>query len=187
MVCEKVVDAAGLKTIFRMFMKKQDAATTEHLLNIFAALLRSLPAASAARIRTLAKFMEKDYEKITKLVTLRREFVRRVEVVDAQIKEEKRGLSKEAVDSRVDIWFAQRLDGGLFSLQLVDVILAWLVAEDDGAKTAIVVALAERDETLGDIKKTLQEQLSEIDAVTGDGSEQANLREMLDTLAGFLV
>ncbi|KAF2494152.1 DUF1716-domain-containing protein [Lophium mytilinum] len=34
LVCEKVVEAAGLKTIFRMFMKKQDAATTEHLLGL---------------------------------------------------------------------------------------------------------------------------------------------------------
>lgn len=30
------------------------------------------------------------------------------------------------------LWYLQRLDGGLFTLQTVDYILAWLSMEDDG-------------------------------------------------------
>lgn len=40
--------------------------------------------------------------------------------------------------------------------QTVDVILAWLVAEDDGAKTKVQKLLAERDESLSDLKATIQ-------------------------------
>jgi beta-catenin-like protein 1 len=108
-VCEKLVEAAGLKVVFGMFMKKQDGQTTEHLLGIFSSLLRLLPANSAGRIRTLAKFVEKDYEKLGKLVKLRR-----------------------------------------------DIILAWLVAEDDGASKKIQSLLADRDESLAVVKATLQ-------------------------------
>lgn len=42
-VCVKLIDAAGLKTIFGLFMKKSDNATTEHILGILSALLRLLP------------------------------------------------------------------------------------------------------------------------------------------------
>lgn len=41
-------------------------------------------------------------------------------------------------------------------LKLIDVILAWLVAEDDGAKQKIVSLLADRDEDLSLIRRTLQ-------------------------------
>lgn len=40
--------------------------------------------------------------------------------------------------------------------QTVDVILAWLVAEDDGAKAKIQQLLADRDESLSEIKATIQ-------------------------------
>lgn len=33
-----------------------------------------------------------------------------------------------------DAFYLQRLDGGLFTLQTVDYILAWVVMEDDGVK-----------------------------------------------------
>jgi beta-catenin-like protein 1 len=184
LVCEKLVEAAGLKTVFGMFMKRQDAPTTEHLLGILAALLRSLPAASAPRIRTLAKFVEKDYEKIGKLVALRRDYAGRVAVVNAQIKDERRGRSREEVEEMADEWFSRRLDAGLFCLQMVDVILAWLVAEDDGARKKIVKLLAERDEGLADLRRTLREQLDGMDE--GLGSGEAMLRDMLETLIGFL-
>jgi len=44
----------------------------------------------------------------------------------------------------------------LSHLQMIDVIIAWLVAEDDGAKKKVEVLLAHRDETLETIKATLK-------------------------------
>ena len=39
----------------------------------------------------------------------------------------------EQVDSEMeDLWYLRRLEGGLFTLQTVDYILAWVTMEDDG-------------------------------------------------------
>jgi beta-catenin-like protein 1 len=181
-VCEKFVESRGLKPLFSTFMKtkKHDPETTEHILGIFASLLRSLPGNSDQRFRVLAKFLEKDFEKIAKLVSLRREYTSRVAAFDAKLKDQKKGLSKEE-QAELDLEnIPARLDEGLFSLQRVDAILAWLIAEDDGAKKATIKALAERDESLADLKKTLQAQLDGVLEV------EAAEREMLEILIGFL-
>ena len=158
-VCEKLVEAAGLKVVFGMFMKKQDGQTTEHLLGIFSSLLRLLPANSAGRIRTLAKFVEKEYEKLGKLVKLRRDYASRVNIVDEEIRGEQAKLDAEERDGKADDWLSKRLDAGLFCLQTIDVILAWLIAEDEGASRKIQSLLADRDESLAVVQATIQGQL----------------------------
>lgn len=156
-VAEKLVEAAGLKVVFSMFMKKQlDSQTTEHLLGIFSSLLRHLPANSAGRIRTLAKFVEKEYEKLGKLVKLRREYASRVEVVETDIRKEQKSMSAQDKEEMADEWLSRRLDAGLFCLQSIDVVLAWLVAEDPGAEKEIRRLLAERDENLAVLRDTIQ-------------------------------
>ncbi|KAL1982961.1 hypothetical protein VTN96DRAFT_648 [Rasamsonia emersonii] len=181
--CERLVEIAGLRTIFGMFMRKQESQTIEHLLGIFASLLRMLPGGSAARIRTLAKFMEKDYEKIQKLITLRREYASRLAPVEQAIERERRSLDETEQEEMAGEWLSRRLDAGLFSLQTIDVILAWLVAEDDGAKSKISSLLADRDEDLSLIRATLQEQMSDLG---DDDPGQKDLKEMLSTLMQFL-
>ncbi|KAL5117298.1 hypothetical protein ACEQ8H_004857 [Pleosporales sp. CAS-2024a] len=181
-VCEQLVESRGLKPLFSTFMKtkKHDPEQTEHILGIFASLLRSLPGNSDTRFRLLAKFLEKNYEKINKLIFLRRDYAARVAAFDAKLKDRKRGLPK-ADQERLDLEnIPTRLSEGLYSLERIDAILAWLVAEDDGAKVAIVKALSERDESLADVKKTLMSQLD------GDMEVERAEREMLDTLVGFL-
>jgi beta-catenin-like protein 1 len=155
-LCGKLVEAAGLKTIFGMFMKKQEGQTTEHLLGIFAALLRLLPPNSDWRIRALAKFVEKDYEKIEKLIKLRRDYALRLKVIEEGIEKEKVGMDAEDKEEMAAEWFSRRLDGGLFCLQITDLILAWLVAEDGGAQKKVEEILADRDEELSLIKATLK-------------------------------
>lgn len=173
-VCERAVEAGGLKTMFALFMKKADSAAAEHLLGIFAALLRLLPGESAARIRTLAKFAEKDYEKVTKIIMLRTDYARKLAVVDRDIAQEQSSLAGEEVEERADEWFSRRLEGGLFCLQTIDVILAWLIAEDQLAKEKIG-----SDFDIKTVRASLDEQVKGL-----DGDEDT--REMLETLIGFL-
>jgi hypothetical protein len=97
---------------------QQESETIEHLLGIFASLLRLLPGDSAARIRTLAKFMEKDYEKIEKLVRLRREYAAKLAPVEQAIERERQSLDKEGQQEMASEWLTRRLDAGLFSLQV---------------------------------------------------------------------
>ena len=71
----------------------------------------------------------------------------------------------------------------MYNLQSVDVILAWLVAEDDGARARIKKLLADRDESLNTLKLTIEEQLKEMDS-TDEKSQ--DMRDMLGTLVEFL-
>lgn len=183
-VCQRIVEAGGLKNIFTLFMKKSnDSQTTEHLIGIFGSMLRLLPADSAERIRTLAKFVEKDYEKIGKLVRLRRDYAARVGSADDAIRAQQKGMSAEEKEEQADAWFSRRLDAGLFCLQTLDVVLAWLVAEDGGARKTIQALLAERDEGFGVIRSTIQEQIDGIDVEDAEGGDT---RDMLSTLVQFL-
>ncbi|TGJ84763.1 hypothetical protein E0Z10_g4022 [Xylaria hypoxylon] len=183
-VCQKIVEAGGLKNVFTLFMKKStDHRVAEHLIGIFASMLRLLPADSAERIRLLAKFVERDYEKTEKLVKLRRECAARMNAVDEAIRAEQAQMSVEEREDMVDEWFSRRLDAGLFSLQTLDVVLAWLVAEDGGAKKTIQKLLADRDESLNVVKETIQEQIEGMDTENDDGKDTM---EMLLTLVKFL-
>ncbi|KAK3899345.1 Catenin-beta-like protein [Staphylotrichum tortipilum] len=182
-VCEKIVEAGGLKTVFTTFIKKHDRQLTEHLVGIFASMLRLLPAESPERIRTLAKFVEKDYEKTDKLVKLRGEYAARMRAVDGRIAQEKRGMDAQEQEDMAGEWFSRRLDAGLFCLQTIDVILAWLVAEDDGAGKKIRALLGERGETVAVVRETIQEQIDGIDV---ESEESKEMREMLATLVRFL-
>jgi len=98
--------------------QQQEKETVEHLLGIFASLLRSLPGGSAGRIRALAKFVEKDYGKIAKLIQLRRDYASRMAGVDQEIALQRRALSKEDADDMAPEWLSRRFDAGLFSIQV---------------------------------------------------------------------
>lgn len=180
-VCEKVVEAAGLKTIFSLFMKRSDNNTIEHVLGIFSALLRLLPGDSAARIRTLAKFSEKNHEKASRLVDLRKEYTRRVAVVDHEIRQEQSSLPDDEIEERSAEWLSRRLDAGLFCMQTIDIILSWLIAEDQAVKAKVVEGLG--DEGLQHIKTSLEEQKDGLDDAN---PEEEDTKEMLETLMTFL-
>ncbi|KAM5353663.1 hypothetical protein ACJ41O_000313 [Fusarium nematophilum] len=181
-VCQKIVEAGGLKSLFTLFMKTQDHRLAEHLVEVFVSMLRLLPANSAERIRTLAKFVEKDYEKISKLVKLRRDYNARVSLAEQKNKAERAATSEDDREAAEIEWLSRRIDAGLFSLQTIDVILAWLVAEDTGAARKVRQLLAERDEKLSIVGATLQEQLDGLDTT----EENQDLRDMLRTLVEFV-
>lgn len=186
-ICEKVVELAGLKTIFGIFMKRMEHATAEHVLGIFASMLRLLPAESGPRIRLLAKFLEKDHEKIRKLVKLRRDYAQRLVPVDNGIRAERATLADADIEAMADEFLSRRLDAGSYSLQTVDMILAWLIAEDSGARRTATAVLAEKDEGLDVIKATLTEQLQGLQSVEGgNAQEQADATDMLKTLVDCL-
>ncbi|RTE75736.1 hypothetical protein BHE90_009788 [Fusarium euwallaceae] len=181
-VCQKIVEAAGLKTLFTLFMKTNDHRLAEHLVEIFASMLRLLPSNSAERIRTLAKFVEKDYEKISKLIKFRRDYVARISLAEQQNEAERAVTSKKDRETAEIEWLSRRIDAGLFTLQTIDVVLAWLVAEDTGAARKIRQLLAERDEKVSVIGATLKEQLDGLDTA----EENQDLRDMLSTLVEFV-
>ncbi|KLU83714.1 hypothetical protein MAPG_02765 [Magnaporthiopsis poae ATCC 64411] len=64
--------------------------------------------------------------------------------------------------------------------ETLDVILAWLAAEDSGAGRKIGELLADKGETMALIKSSLKEQAEGVDTSTDDGKE---MLDMLNTLA----
>ena len=81
-------------------------------------MLRSLHADSAPRIRLLAKFVEKDYEKIELLMKIRREYAQRVSIADQTVNDERAKYPKKEQEEHEDEWLSRRLDAGLFTLQV---------------------------------------------------------------------
>ncbi|TQS32670.1 hypothetical protein Golomagni_07008, partial [Golovinomyces magnicellulatus] len=175
-VCSKIVDAGGLKNIFTLFMKGRDQRLTEHILVILSNMLRVLPGDSAERIRTLAKFVEKQYEKTKKLVNLRQDYDLRIKRAEQQFRQDNTESEGELFDVEL---MSTKLDAGLFTLQLIDTVLVWLVAEDDGAKRTITSLLADTDNNLESLAATLQGQLDGIDEAD---EKNQDIRDMLGTL-----
>lgn len=62
--------------------------------------------------------MEKEYEKLERLIKIRREYASKAAGVDLEIERERAGLSRAKQEERADEWFSRRLDAGLFSLQV---------------------------------------------------------------------
>lgn len=183
LVCEKLVDAGGLKHVFTIFMKnkKLERESSEHLIGIFASLLRLLPGGSPARIRTLAKFVEKDYEKCQRLNQMRREYSKKLATLEAGIDQEKQGLSSDEVEENQEEWLSRRMDAGLFPLQTLNVILAWLIAEDAGARKYLLETLSKEGmKEFDTIRRSLQEQLDGIEIEDPDGA--VSTKEMLGAL-----
>ena len=109
--------------------------------------------------------MEKDYEKINRAMQLRREYASRVAAVEQEIQIQKSKMSTEEQVDRADEWLSKRLDAGFYSLQTADMILAWLVAEDEGARTRIGSLLGDRDEGFEVLRATLKGIVSAHDLV----------------------
>lgn len=180
-VCNHIIEAGGLKPIFTSLMKskKLDRQNVEHLIGILASLLRSLPGGSAERVRMLAKFVEKDYEKCKRLLELRKDYADRLATTDKEIAQENKSLSAQEVAEAEDENLSRRMDAGLFSLQSLDVILAWLVAEDDGARKYISDSIP-----LTMIRESLTNQLNGVQLQ--DTPDALATKEMLQALISCL-
>ncbi|KAB8446169.1 hypothetical protein FH972_025151 [Carpinus fangiana] len=205
-LCEALVAAAGLKPLFAV-LAGRDArddstsaadrrAAAEHVLGVLASMLRLLPGESAPRLRLLLKFVEGEgrraYQYLGRLVRLRREGAARLKPVEEAVRAERRAFEAAgdgAAEERAgleDEWLGRRLDAGLAGFQTVDVVLAWVVAEDAGARREVVRLLGEEGLGLGDVQATLREQLDGLEGGgDGDGDAEGS-GDMLSTLIACL-
>ncbi|KAL8277930.1 hypothetical protein RQP46_009749 [Phenoliferia psychrophenolica] len=181
--CEKFVEMLGLKTLFSAFMgkgvsksKRAEPTTredTEHILSVIASLLTSLASDSPSRLRLLSKFVEGDYEKVDRLVELREEIEGRISAA----------TSVTDPDLDEDEIYLEKLDYGLFSLQLVDYAIAWLCMEDDGVRDHIKMLLSRKDKSLDDVIRVLTEYRNNL-GDTGDEAPPAVEEEGADIQVG---
>ncbi|KAE9410576.1 DUF1716-domain-containing protein [Gymnopus androsaceus JB14] len=194
--CQAFIDALGLKTLFSAFMgkgtKKQKSATllpasedAAHILGIISSLFSNLASDSPERIRLLTKFVENNYEKTDKLLDIRDNAQTRLKAADTVIETQKKELlddGEEISAEDEDAWYLQRLDGGLFTLQTVDYILAWIAMEDDGIRSHLLQMLGRKNQSLKDIVKTLQiyhDNVGEEDSTDTEAPSQKTILEGL--------
>jgi beta-catenin-like protein 1 len=91
----------------------------ENLLGLLYSMLRSLPANSDARVRLLAKFVEKDYEKISLLLAYRARIADNWAASKRQTKSEWNHLSPEDQDARGgEEWLSDQLNERNFPLEV---------------------------------------------------------------------
>ncbi|KAG9317673.1 Catenin-beta-like protein [Chiua virens] len=144
------VDALGLKTLFSVFMGK-------------------------TVLRLLAKFVESEYAKVDKLLETRENALSRLKSVEAEIAAERKEILAE--DGMIDLededlFYLRRLDGGLFTLQTVDYILAWVAMEDDGIRAHITQMLERKNLSLKNIVETLKTYHDSIDVDESESSDK---------------
>ncbi|TIB95392.1 DUF1716-domain-containing protein [Wallemia mellicola] len=156
---EAFVEAQGLATLFGAFMNKIPQKKSafgavsvqeqeEHLFGILVSLFSNLGSETPGRIRLLTKFVENNYEKVDRLFEIRENAQNRVTNRIEQDKE---------IDIDEDEAYLGRLEAGLFTLQLTDYVLAWLVMEDDGIKDHAEILLRRRGQSFKDVVSVLNE------------------------------
>lgn len=103
-------------------------------------MFSNLASESPARIRLVTKFIENNYEKVDRLLDVRESAEARLKAVNKEIEAEKKQMTEdgeEIGEVEEDRWYLQQLDGGLYTLQTVDYILAWICMEDDGVNASL--------------------------------------------------
>ncbi|XP_015120259.1 beta-catenin-like protein 1 [Diachasma alloeum] len=179
--CMKFVDILGLRTIFPLFMKtptknRKKVFTAEeheeHVVSIIASMLRNCK--GQQRQRLLSKFTENDYEKMDRLMELHFKYLEKVEEVESNAKEEE--------DSEES--YLKRLEGGLFTLQLVDYVLLEACAGCPPAvKQRVTRILSQRRASLKTIRHIMREYAGNL-GDAGDTewreAEQQHILQLID-------
>lgn len=186
--CLRIVEAGGLASLFSISMdcntsKKGRTAVklsdAEHILGIFCSLLTHLPSESTERIRLLTKFVADEYSALDHLMDLRDTLVAKLESVLPTQEEE---------EDEEEVYLA-KLEQGLFSLQLLDTVVGWVVMEDDAVKEHVGRLLRRKGGSWGDVVATLKEYRDNIgDQVSIDGDDAGALKtkDILSALITYL-
>ncbi|GAB5365653.1 hypothetical protein AAMO2058_001076400 [Amorphochlora amoebiformis] len=146
--CEKLIDAQGLKAVFKAFMGR---ATEEHILHCIVQLFIHL--SDIRYLRLLNKFQENGYEKIERLIELHEKYFQRLEDSEMAWKKSHPNQTEDE-DER----YVRRLDSGLFCLQLCAFIIALITtAGDEGIRERVIQLLNQQDSSLKVVRESLEE------------------------------
>ncbi|XP_064466463.1 beta-catenin-like protein 1 [Ornithodoros turicata] len=182
--CNKFVDILGLKTIFPLFMqtprkyKKKSASPDEHeehVSSVIASMLKNCKATQ--RQRLLNKFIENDHEKVDRLMELHFKYLEKVHIIDNQIEKEKANTSYFDDENNAELeeaFYLRRLEGGLFTLQLIDYIMMDICSSGPPTiKQRVLQILNLRGGSIKTIRNIMREYAGNL----GDAKDE-NLKEL---------
>lgn len=102
------------------------------------------------RQRLISKFTENDHEKVDRLLELHFKYLEKVEAIDAKL--------DDANEEDEDALYLKRLEGGLFTLQLVDYIIVEVCAAGPSSiKHRVMQILNLRGASLKTIRHVMRE------------------------------
>ncbi|VVA96249.1 unnamed protein product [Arabis nemorensis] len=174
--CERFVDVMGLKTAFAAFMGKASFSfpvslslmiplnkrikrerykeeLEERVISLIASLFAGILRGSR-RDRLLSKFVESEYEKIDRLMELYMRYSDRVRSEAERLDQ----LELDDLELDEDEKYNRKLESGLYSLQLIAVILGHIwCSEHSGMRARIELLLKQQKLSKNDVKEILQE------------------------------
>ena len=195
--CVKFVELYGLRTIFPFFMLPNKACKKnaisgmeqdEHVISILLSLLQN--AHGSLKDRVLAKFIEKDMEKAERLVELHFVYKHRSSKSDATIARELESSEDETLDE--EMVYLRRLDGGLFVLQQIDLIMVEAICNGPSfLKERLFKLLEQKRDSIASVKSVVSDFIEHMgDGIASDSDpsrstelgEKKRLIELLRTL-----
>ncbi|KAA8547646.1 hypothetical protein F0562_004075 [Nyssa sinensis] len=190
--CERFVDVMGLKTAFPAFMgkipiskknkKKGDKEELEErLISLIASLFGGILRGSR-RERLLSKFVENECEKIDRLMELYMRYSNRVKAETERMNQ----LELDDLEMDEEEKYNRKLESGLYTLQLIAVILGHLwTSEHPRMRARIELLLKQQKLTKKDVKDILQEyhdNIGDLDGPEEKERAQAKIQRFLSAL-----
>ncbi|XP_063971774.1 beta-catenin-like protein 1 [Lytechinus pictus] len=194
--CTKFIDILGLRSLFPLFMKTPkvtkkgpgDSEHEEHVCSIIAALFRNVSGSHHQRL--VGKFTESDHAKVDRLMELHFNYLTRVQACDDKIEREKQRRIREGDiidDDQEDEYYIQRLDAGLFTLQLLDYIILELCCNSgiSSIKNRVLQLLNMRGGTITDIRNVVREYAGNIGDADSEEKGEAEKQRLLTLINRF--
>jgi len=196
--CIKFIDILGLRTLFPLFMKTPKRSKRagvsaeeheEHVISILASLFKNVTSTNNAvkqRERLLAKWTENDHEKVDRLMEVHDKYLVKMAEVDKLIEKEVRAAQRNPEQEPItdEEIYLKRLEGGLFSLQLVDyIILEVCSCGASTVKQRVLQILNLRGGSLKTVRDIVREYAGNLGDEEGDHekrSEQDYLVHLVD-------
>ncbi|KAK3218524.1 hypothetical protein Dsin_012494 [Dipteronia sinensis] len=182
--CERFVDVLGLKTAFAAFMGKIPMSKKnkkeryqedleERVISLIASLFGGILRGSR-RERLFSKFVENECEKIDRLMELYMRYSDRVTTETERMN----NLELDDLEMDEEEKYNRKLESGLYTLQLIAVILGHLwCSEHSQMRARIELLLKQQKLTKKDVKDILQEYHGNIGDLDGpDEKERAQGR-----------
>lgn len=190
--CERFVDVLGLKTAFAAFMgkipiskKHKKERFREELEERVISLISSLFAGilrGSRRERLLSKFVENECEKIDRLMEL---YVRYSDRVKAEA-ERLDQLELDDFEINEEERYNRKLDSGLYTLQLIAVMLGHLwTSENSRIKGRVELLLKQHKLTKNDVKDILQEYHDNIGDLDGPEEKERAQSKIQKFISAF--
>ncbi|XP_046842407.1 beta-catenin-like protein 1 [Xenia sp. Carnegie-2017] len=194
--CTKFIDVLGLRSLFALFMKppksnkkvgSKEGEYEEHVMSILASLFRNL--SGSQRSRLVQKFVEEDHIKVDRLIELHFKYFELVQDCDNKIERQKNTIlsqGDEIDETTEEDFYLQRLDAGLFILQLIDTVVVECCSSGNAAiKTRVQTLLNQQGGNMKDIRSILREYAASFGDEKGKDREELEKRRILSLVDRF--